>query len=274
MFFAASKILGFFAVPSNAILGAGLLGWLLTRRKSTAGAGRRLAASALLLLAALGWLPLARWLIAPLEERFAPWDPARGAPDGIVVLGGAVMPELAGRPASQLNDAAERVTAAAQLARAYPAAKIVYSGGNGSLIPVGGDEATIARALLQSLGVPRERLVVDERSRNTVENAQYSRQVASPSPGERWLLVTSAWHMPRAVGAFRKAGFPVEAYPVDYHTRPGPVGLLAPFATAVAGIADADTAIHEWVGLIAYWLTDRSAELFPGPPPSTAARRP
>jgi uncharacterized SAM-binding protein YcdF (DUF218 family) len=70
--------------------------------------------------------------------------------------------------------------------------------------------------------------------------------------------------MPRAIGAFRRAGFPVEAFPVDWRTR-GPIDLWLPFESVTAGLRRTDTATHEWIGLIAYWLTGRTSELFPAP---------
>jgi uncharacterized SAM-binding protein YcdF (DUF218 family) len=97
-----------------------------------------------------------------------------------------------------------------------------------------------------------------------VENAAFSKELAAPKPGERWLLVTSAYHLPRAVGVFRKAGFAVEGYPVDWRTR-GPVDALQPFSTLGDGLRRTDTAVREWVGLAIYWLAGHSAELFPGP---------
>jgi uncharacterized SAM-binding protein YcdF (DUF218 family) len=263
MFFAAAKILGFFALPSNDMLVAGLIGLALMRTNAVR-AGRALAAAALLLLFAFGLLPFGNFLTVPLEERFPPFDPASGAPDGIVVLGGAIDPEFAGRPHSELNEAAERVTVVAELARRFPAAKILYSGGNGRLLPEGGSEAHLAAPLLQVFGIAADRLILEEKSRNTHENAVFSRQVAMPKPGERWLLVTSAWHMPRAVGAFRKAGFAVEAYPVDYRTR-GASALWIPFDSVTAGLRRTDVATREWVGLFTYWLTGRSSALFPAP---------
>jgi uncharacterized SAM-binding protein YcdF (DUF218 family) len=96
-----------------------------------------------------------------------------------------------------------------------------------------------------------------------VENAEFSRALAAPKPGERWLLVTSAFHMPRAMGLFRAAQFPVEAYPVDWRTAAG--DRLFPFDTVSAGLRRTDTAVREWVGLIGYRLTGRSRTLFPGP---------
>jgi uncharacterized SAM-binding protein YcdF (DUF218 family) len=264
MFFVISKILGFFALPSNDILAAGLIGLVLMRTKSTARAGRRLAAASIILFFVFGLLPIGAWLIMPLEERFPPWHARRGPPDGIVVLGGSTESELSGRPHSELNEAAERITVIAELARKYPSAKILYSGGNGRLMPDGSSEARVAAPILESFGVPKERLILEDRSRNTSENAAFSRQLAMPKPGERWLLVTSAWHMPRAVGVFRKAGFPVEAYPVDYRTR-GPSALWTPFDSVTGGLRRTDIATREWFGLVTYWLTDRSSALFPGP---------
>jgi uncharacterized SAM-binding protein YcdF (DUF218 family) len=269
--FIASKILGFFAQPSNVLLIAALLGLVLMRSKRTARAGLRLLGAALVLTLAFGLLPFGRLLMLPLEERFPPWDARRGDPDGIVVLGGVFEPDVADRPDSGLNDAAERVTAIAGLARRYPAAKILFSGGDvllmpaaGSLMPGGGSEAHMAAALFESFGIPKNRIILEERSRTTAENAALSLPLAKPQPGERWLLVTSAWHMPRAIGSFRAAGFPVEAYPVDYRTPSG-AGVWAPFGSASVGLRTTDTAAHEWFGLLTYWLAGQSPVLFPGP---------
>jgi uncharacterized SAM-binding protein YcdF (DUF218 family) len=96
-----------------------------------------------------------------------------------------------------------------------------------------------------------------------------TRDLVKPKPGERWLLVTSAWHMPRAIGCFRRAGFKVEAYPVDRPARPIAEELL-PSRTLAGGLHQTDQAIHEWIGLGAYWVTDRTSELLPGP--AAAAR--
>jgi uncharacterized SAM-binding protein YcdF (DUF218 family) len=263
MLFIASKILGFFAMPSNVLVAAGLLGLVLMRAKQTARAGRRLVAAALVLLLAFGLSPLGRLLMVPLEERFPPWDASRGAPDGIVVLGGVIEPEAADRPDSGLNEAAERITAIAGLARRFPAAKILFSGGD-ILMRSGHSEAQAAGVLFESFGIPASRLILEDQSRTTAENAAFSLQLATPKPGERWLLVTSAWHMPRAIGAFRKAGFPVEAYPVDYRT-PGAGGMWIPFGSVSTGLRRTDTAMREWFGLVTYWLTGRSSALFPGP---------
>ena len=101
----------------------------------------------------------------------------------------------------------------------------------------------------------------------------FSRELVKPKPGERWLLVTSGYHMPRAIGVFRKAGFSVEPYPVDWRTR-GPEDALRPFPTLGDGLRRTDTAMREWVGLAIYWLTGRSSELFPGSIPGPGAAGP
>jgi uncharacterized SAM-binding protein YcdF (DUF218 family) len=254
MFFVLSKVLGFFALPSNLIILIGLVGAVLLPTRF-ARAGRRLMVASLLGLALLGLSPLGNALIIPLEDRFPAWDDSRGA----------ITPDVSAvRPQVALNEAAERVTEAVALARRYPQARIIYSGGTGALIYRGGSEAESAVRIFAGLGVPPERVIAEEQSRNTVENAVFSLLLAMPQPGERWLLLTSGYHMPRAIGVFRAAGFPVEAYPVDWRTR-GPQDAARPFSSLGSGLERADTAVREWVGLFVYWLTGRSAELFPGP---------
>jgi uncharacterized SAM-binding protein YcdF (DUF218 family) len=182
-----------------------------------------------------------------------------------VALGGGVTPDVAAaHNGPALNEAGERMTTVVELARRYPAARIVFSGGNGSLTDAGETEAQAAQQLFDRLGVAAGRIELEDKSRNTLENALFSKALVMPKPGERWLLVTSAYHMPRAVGVFRRAGFPVEAYPVDWRTR-GSEDLARLFATVSEGLSRTDTAVHEWLGLVVYWLTGRSSELFPGP---------
>jgi uncharacterized SAM-binding protein YcdF (DUF218 family) len=264
MFFLLSKILGFFAAPSNMAIAIGLLGLALLATRFQR-AGRRLMAASLALLAILGFSPLGNALMLPLEQRFPPWDAARGAPDGIIVLGGAITPDVsATRHEVALNEASERITAAALLAKLYPDARILFSGGSGALFQNETAEAEFAFRLLSSFGIARARILLEDRSRNTVENAVFSKMLAQPKPGERWLLVTSAHHMPRSVGCFRGAGFAVEPYPVDWRSR-GARDLASPFGTVSAGLARTDVAVREWVGLVTYRLTGRIPELFSGP---------
>ncbi|HEY1978716.1 MAG TPA: YdcF family protein [Xanthobacteraceae bacterium] len=261
MLFTLSKTLGFFAWPSNFLISIGIVGLILlcTRWRRL---GSWLVVTSLVLVVLAGYSPLGNVLILPLEQRFPPWDPSHGAPNGIVVLGGAIESDISGaRGAVALNEAAERITATAELARRYPDARIIFSGGSGALFN-SISEAPVAVKELEALGVAPERITAEEQSRNTVENAVFSELLAQPKPGERWLLVTSAFHMPRAIATFRAAGFPVEAYPVDWRTR-GPADATMPFSMLPAGLTVTDAAVHEWLGLVAYRLTGRTAELFP-----------
>jgi uncharacterized SAM-binding protein YcdF (DUF218 family) len=264
MFCTLSKILGFFAAPSNFLISIGVLGVLVLCTRFTRLASW-LVVTSLVLLAIAGLSPLGNALILPLEDRFPPWDPSHGAPYGIVVLGGAISPGISdARDSIALDEAAERITATAELARRYPDARIIFSGGSGSLLEHEGPEAPFAVRELMALGVAHDRITAEEQSRNTIENAAFSRLLANPKPGERWLLVTSAYHMPRAMAAFRAADFPVEAYPVDWRTR-GAADLRRAFPMLSEGLRRTDVAVREWVGLVVYRLTGRSAELLPGP---------
>jgi uncharacterized SAM-binding protein YcdF (DUF218 family) len=249
MFFTLSKTLGFFAAPSNLLISIGVLGLILLCTRFTRLASWLIVTS-LVLLAVAGFSPLGNAFILPLEERFPPWNPSHGAPDGIVVLGGAIL--------------SERITATAELARRYPNARIIFSGGSSSLIYDEEPETRFAVRQLEALGVAHDRIAAEDRSRNTLENAAYSLRLAHPKPGERWLLVTSAYHMPRAMAAFRAVGFVVEAYPVDWRTR-GPEDLTRPFGSLAEGLRRTDTAVREWVGLLVYRVTGKSATFFPAP---------
>jgi uncharacterized SAM-binding protein YcdF (DUF218 family) len=150
------------------------------------------------------------------------------------------------------------------LAKLYPIAGVVFSGVCSNLVYNDAMEADFAGEIFESLGVDKSRLTMERQSRNTQENAEFSKALVAPRDGERWLLVTSAFHMPRSVGLFRKAGFAVEPYPVDW--RVGGRGDLVTFSNvAVEGLARTDLAIREWIGLIAYRATGRIDELLPGP---------
>jgi len=259
--FTASKLFWLFARPNTfalllACLGLGLL-----------IAGRRFGRWPALL--GLGWYvavlltPLAAWMSLPLEDRFPrPELPARV--DGVIVLGGAVEQALTeARSIPALNGAAERMTETVALARRLPGARIVFTGGSAALSPGAMSEADVARLLFAALGLAGERVTFEDRSRNTWENARLTHALVNPAPGETWLLVTSASHMPRSVGSFRQAGWEVVAWPVNYSTRPGGAGWFDPPFSFRLG--QAEWAAREYVGLLAYWLLGRSSALFPAP---------
>jgi uncharacterized SAM-binding protein YcdF (DUF218 family) len=265
LFFALSKTLGILLLPTDFLILLGALGVVLLFTRF-ASRGRALVAASIVLFALFGFTSLGNLLLYPLEARFPPWDAARGAPDGIVVLGGPINPDLsAERGIAVFSGGADRLIAAAALAHRYPEARLIYSGGNANLLADDASkEADYAASVFESLGIARQRQTMERRSRNTMENAEFSKALAAPKPGERWLLVTSAYHMPRAIGVFRKAGFAVEAYPADWRTGSVP-GLLSRSVFASDGLGNADLAIREWMGLVAYRVSGKTSELLPGP---------
>ena len=264
MFFFLSKFFAFFTKPSNLLFLLALTGLVLMATRY-ARAGRRILAVSVILLLAFGISPLGRQLVLVLEGRFPPWDMSRGAPDGIIVLGGAISSDVsAARGEIALSGAAERMTVVADLARRFPSAKIVFTGGTAALFG-GPREADYVRPLWESFGIARERILLERDSRNTVENATMTKALLNPKPGERWLLVTSSWHMPRSVGVFRQAGFEVEPYPVDWISTGDELGRPGLSESFAGGLHAIDNATHEWVGMLAYWLTGRSPEFFPAP---------
>jgi uncharacterized SAM-binding protein YcdF (DUF218 family) len=266
LFFVLSKTLGYMMLPTNVLIGIGLLGIILLATRFAA-LGRRLAIFSLVLLAVCAFSPLGNLLLYPLESRFPPWDAARGAPDGIIVLGGSIEADLsAAHGAAVVRGAPDRIIAAAALALRYPNARVVFSGGSANLISNDAREADYAGAIFESLGVAKSRLIMERRSRNTQENAEFSKALVAPKEGERWLLVTSAFHMPRSVGLFRKAGFDVEPYPVDWRVG-GRDDLLTFTSIAVDGLGRTDLAVREWMGLLAYRATGKINELLPTPGP-------
>jgi uncharacterized SAM-binding protein YcdF (DUF218 family) len=255
MFFALSKLVGFFVQPSNMLIAVGLLGVIVTQTRFSRG-GQRMLVGSILTLAACGFSPIGNWTLQPLEQRFPPWDEGHGAPDGIIVLGGVISHGTSlTRPYPGINDAAERITVVSKLAQQFPNARLIYSGGS---------EANTAADLFETFGISRSRIELELRSRNTIENAIFTKEIAKPKLGERWLLITSAFHMPRAIGVFRQLGFPVEAYPVDWRT-PAPEDDLIPFVSLADGPGQIDLAFHEWAGLIAYRVTGKTSALFPAP---------
>jgi len=182
------------------------------------------------------------------------------------VLGGAIDPVISeARRSVTLYIGAGRMTTAAILALRYPNARVVFSGGSPNLFTPKADEAAAAKRFLMELGVREDRIIVENRSRNTTENATFTRDLVRQKPGETWFLVTSAIHIPRAVGSFRKAGFDVVPYPAEYLTSGRPEDFWTPRANISNGLQLADIATHEWIGLVAYWVLGRTDVLLPRP---------
>lgn len=263
MFFVTSKIVAFLLIPSNILIALMMAGASLLYTRFLL-IGRRLIVTSVVLIILIGLSPIGQILQGVLEDRFPAWNEAHGAPTGFVILGGALDPDMSvARRTPVLDGSAERLTIVVELARRYPSARFVLSGGNGSLLG-GAAEADHVLPLLESFGVPKERLTIERRARNTAENAEFSKALAAPKSNERWVVVTTGTHMPRAIGAFRAVGFDVEAYPVDWRTS-GTSAILDIHSAFIAGLSAFDAASREFVGLLAYRLTGRSSELFPAP---------
>ncbi len=223
-----------------------------------------LATLAFLILALSAWTSLGALMLNPLEERFQrPAVPERVA--GIIVLGGGFEGAInLARGGYDINSGGDRFLEAAVLARRYPDAKIVVSGGTGTVVLEGEGDADTAARLFEALGIPASRLVLERESRNTYENVENIRKLVTPAPDETWLLVTSAFHMPRSMGLFRKAAFPVVPWPVDYRTS-GREGIGFMRDNPTDALAATTIAVREWLGLIGYKFTGRIDSVFPGP---------
>ncbi|MDP4026177.1 YdcF family protein [Methylobacterium sp. NEAU 140] len=273
MFFVLSKVIYFLITPSNFLIFCTLAGVGLAAATRLRRTGLGLAGFGAVGLAVGGLSPLSEMVLLPLEQRF-PQYPADGpAPAGIVVLGGGIESGLSeARDQVIVNEAGERPIYFADLARRFPGARLVFSGGSG-FVGGGVSEADIVSRHADVLGLPRSRLILENRSRNTHENAAFSAALVKPKPGERWLLVTSAWHMPRAMGCFREAGFTVDAFPVDYGTR-GWRDVTRLHGFSSDGLLQLDLAVKEWVGLIAYRLAGYTPDWLPGPEAPSEAPMP
>jgi len=242
----------------------GILGIFLSFTRF-ARAGRILMAGAIIALAVGLLTPIGAVILRPLEDRFPQPSTDMPSPAGIIVLGGAVeTAKSEARGQVYLDAEAARMTTGVELARRYPNARLVYTGGSAGFPHEGPAEAISAQELWLSLGVPVEQMIFEAKSRNTWENAVFTRELVKPRPGERWLLVTSAWHMPRSVGIFRRVGFPVVPYPVAYHTfgDARDFQLSVPMTDKVTML---ELGVREWIGLLAYWLTGKTDALFPAP---------
>lgn len=263
MSFFLSKAVWVLLAPGNlllAVLTLGVVLLILGRRR----AGMVFTGAATLGFLAIAVLPVSYWLMRPLEARFPPQAELPAHVDGIIVLGGAVVPErMADWGQPSLNDSAERMTAMVELARRFPEARLVFTGGSGSVQTQELKEAPVARELWSRMGLDTDRIIFEDQSRNTWENALLTREIVKPAPDEVWLLVTSASHMPRSMGVFRQAGWDPVPYPVAFKTA-YPYDLRLDFELTM-GLYLSSLAVREWIGLVSYYAMGRTDVLFPAP---------
>ena len=247
LFFYLSKIFWFLAAPDQLLLILLLFGLLLWKFSL----GRLMAIFSGLVLLTLSIYPLGNHLISPLEERF----PKQELPEkiaGIIVLGGGERAEetvLHGMPT--FGEGAERVMVMPELLQRYPDAIMIFTGGSGSAFKPDFRGGDVVQQWLEGQGLA-ERVLIERESRNK-----------EALEGE-WLLVTSAFHMPRSMGIFRKQGWNVLPYPVDFRAVNGGIN---PVLYDNMGVFR--TAVREWIGLGVYYLTDKTSELLPSPSASS-----
>ncbi len=234
-FFQASRIFGPVLQPGNllAILLIVIFVICATSRRALI---RNSAIAGAAIVAMLLLLPVGRWALAPLERRF-PRPQLPPSVDGIFVPGGGA-------------DNPERFLSLAALARQYPRARIVFSD----------VDANAGRTAFQQLGLDPGRTMIEGRARNTWENLNLTYALVKPRKPESWVLVTDAYHIPRAMGVAGKIGWPLIPWPSGYHA-----GLARISLQFTDNLDKLETAAHEWEGLLAYWVMGRSDRLFPRP---------
>ena len=230
--------------------------------------GRIVVALTALATLANAMLPIGQWALKPIEDRFPPLVNLPPRVDGIIVLGGVVDDYVIGKrglPRSLAAAGSPRLDAFLELARRYPMARHVFTGGSIELINERDTEADVVRRIFARLGLDTTRIIFEDRSRNTWENAIFSHELIKPQPEELWILITSARHMPRAMGTFRQAGWMnVLAFPIDYATGENEPAIQPVFGLG-ANLQILGEAIREYIGLAVYYYLGRTTELFPGP---------
>lgn len=250
-FFNAAQVFGVISAPGNFLIMMLIVGLVIgeTRYRRL---GRRITLVTAVVLAILLVFPVGYWVMSPLENRF-PRPPLPGHIDGILVLSGGENPDVFAVRGTGAAIASEgRLVEAIELSRRFPQARIVFTG----------LEANVARAAFEQIGAQVNRITFEKRARNTWENLLFSKNLIGPKSGEKWLLVTHAVSIPRAMGVAREVGWDMLAWPVDYQTGSRPSSFSFAFSGNVSGL---EIATHEWIGLLVYRLTGRGAAWFPSP---------
>ena len=263
VFYLISKVFWVVAQPLSLVMLLMLLGIsLVALRRPRLGVSASIFALGILILS--GFTSLGALMIQPLENRFVRPEPMPASVDAIIVLGGSTLARVSkARGVAELNEAGDRLTDAVVLARLYPAAQIVYSGGVGMMDPGGEAEANTAQRFFIAMGIAPDRLVLEDQSLNTQDNAEMTAAMLGTGTGTT-LLVTSAFHMPRSIGLFRRAGLNILAWPTDYRSS-GQEVMGFDFANPVHNLNTTTVAMKEWIGLLVYHWTGRIDDILPLP---------
>jgi len=263
MFFYLSKTFWWLFDPGNILFLLLFLGvFLLYVNKVRIG--KWFCGAALIFYVVIGVSPVGPYLLGKLENRFPQVKELPENVDGIIILGGVLDVWMTNeRQTYALNNNVERITSLINLTKVYPDVPIIFSGGAGLMGYPDLNEANMLKPLLKDLTKGTNRLYFENKSKNTYENAVYTKEIINELGGGKWILVTSASHIPRSVGAFRFQNIEVYPYPVNYST-----GVNFRFSFSLfprSGLASFRTALHEWLGLFVYYFTDKTSELFPAP---------
>lgn len=252
MFFSFSKIFWLFFQPLTFLSVMIFSGLLFLRWK----AGRALLYSSSALLLICGFFPVGPNLLCYLESVYPLPRTLPKDIDGIIVLGGAVEADItAAREQVQINDRGERLTEFVKLARLYPEARLVFSGGDVAPGRASGLEAKYTETLFRNLGLDVSRIYFENESRNTYENYLYTARHVLPRDGQKWVLVTSAFHLPRSVAIFQSNGWVVIPYPAGFLTDGD--YKIAPTLEVLENFTALQVAVKEIIGIMAYTLTGR-----------------
>ena len=260
MFFWLSKVLWFIVNPFNVILLLLVFGWLLLFKKPKTG--RKLIGIGVAAIFLFGLSFLSNFMMSILENRI-PVGQIPEKVDGIIVLAGMVDMESSRGGLIELTDQSDRIIQGIILSKKHPEARLIITGGSGSLKQSENlREADYLEKLAVLLGISKNRLLVERNSRNTHEHAVAMAEMLPDKKGQ-WVLITSAFHMPRSLGCFKKEGINVIPYPVDYKTKLDNALFLTSFLPSLGNIGSFNVAFHEWAGLIAYRLMGYTDSVFP-----------
>lgn len=261
MFFSLSKIFWAVAQPLNALCLLALAGLVL--RHFRPRAGQMVMNAALISILVLGMLPAGPLALAWLERQYKDTAPLPEKVDGIIVLGGALEPNLSLKTGTLvINDQADRMLCFVDLALKYPKARLVFTGGSGDIFNPGVAETADATAFFDLSAIRGRTITMEGQSRNTYENAVYSKELVQPETGQTWVLVTSAFHMPRAVGIFEKIGWPVIPRQCDYKTE-GNYSWGGRMPNVAGNFVMLGIAVREFIGLTVYYVTGKTAFILP-----------
>lgn len=261
MFFALSKIFWTLAQPLNALCLLALIGVVVRFFRARAGQGIMMTALAGILF--FGLAPVGPWALTWLERQYPTPQTLPARIDGVIVLGGAFEAYLTQKTGQIVaNGDIERMLCFVDIAKAHPESKLVFSGGSGDILNPDARESEDAKKFFELAGLQGREILYETKSRNTFENAAYTKEMMTPEQGQVWVVVTSAFHMPRTMGIFGAVGWPVIPYQCDPKTD-GTYGFFNRLPNATANFSALNIAIKEMIGLLVYYATGKSAFILP-----------